>query len=82
MYSILYRNGIESVMHGWLEAESNEKHGVWGPMPELTIPSPYVHSRVNSNTFTMGNPMPESTLFPSQGLWNWPLNTGASSLGP
>ncbi len=26
------------------------------------ITSPYVHSRVDSNTFTMGNPMPESTL--------------------
>jgi hypothetical protein len=32
------------------------------PMPELTITSPYVHYRVDSNTFTMGNPMPESTL--------------------
>jgi hypothetical protein len=42
------------------EAESKEKHGVWDPMPELTITSPY--ARVDSNTFTMGNPMPESTL--------------------
>ncbi len=41
------------------------------------ITSPYVHSRVDSNTFTMGNPyarvdlnpIPESTLSPqSQGL--------------
>jgi hypothetical protein len=39
------------------KAESQEKHGVWDPMPELTITSPYVHSRVDSNTFTMGNPM-------------------------
>ncbi len=42
-------------------------------MPELTtyniyytyilhITSTYVNSRVDSNTFTMGNPMPESTL--------------------
>jgi hypothetical protein len=46
-------------------------------MSELTITSPYVPSRVDSNTFTMGNPMPESTLNPipeptlstSQGLW-------------
>ncbi len=30
--------------------------------PELTIISPHVPSRVNSNAFTMGNPMPESTL--------------------
>jgi hypothetical protein len=36
-----------------------------------------VHSRVVYNTFTYArvdlNPMPESTLSPSQGLWNWPL---------
>ncbi len=44
------------------EAESKEKHGAWDPMPELTITSPYV------DTFTIGNPMPESTLSPSQGL--------------
>jgi hypothetical protein len=42
--------------------ESKEKYGVWDPMPELTITSPYVHSRVDSNTVTMGNPMLESTL--------------------
>ncbi len=36
------------------EAESKEKHGVWDPMPELTITSPCVHSRVDSNPFTMG----------------------------
>jgi hypothetical protein len=64
------------------EAESKEKHGVWDPMPELTITSPYVNSRVDSNTFTMGigqpyarvdfDPMPKLTLFPSQGLWIWP----------
>jgi hypothetical protein len=30
------------------EAESKEKHGVWYPMQELTITSPYVHSRVDS----------------------------------
>ncbi len=53
------------------EAESKEKRGICDPIPELTITSPYVHSRVDSNTFTMGgqpyarvdlNPMPESTL--------------------
>jgi hypothetical protein len=42
-------------------------------LPELTITSPYFHSRVDFNTFTMGNPMPESTLTASQGLWIWPL---------
>jgi hypothetical protein len=31
-------------------------------MPELTITSTYVLSTDDSNTFTMGNPMPESTL--------------------
>jgi len=39
------------------EAESKEKHGVWDPMPELTITSPYV------DTFTIGNPMPQSRLY-------------------
>jgi hypothetical protein len=50
-------------------------------MPEWNITSPYVLSRVDYNTFTMGqpyarvdlNPMPEPTLSPSQGLWIWPL---------
>ncbi len=63
------------------EAESKEKHGVWDPMQELTIISPYVHSRVDSNTFAMGgqlyaradlNPMPELTFSPRKGLWIWP----------
>ncbi len=64
---------------GHHEVESKEKHGVWGPMPESTITSPYVHTLVDFNTFTMGNPMPESTLTlestlsPSHGLWIWPL---------
>ncbi len=49
------------------EAESKEKHGEWDPMP-LTITSPSVDSRVDYNTFTMGNPMPEPTLSPSQRL--------------
>ncbi len=41
-----------------LGAESKEKHGVWDPiMPELTITTPYIHSRVDSNTLTMGNLM-------------------------
>jgi hypothetical protein len=39
-----------------------------------TITSPYVHSRIDSNTFTMCNPMPVSTLFPSQRLRIWPLS--------
>ncbi len=48
------------------EAESKEKHGVWDPLPELTITSPFVDSRADSNTYTMGKPMPESTLTPCQ----------------
>jgi hypothetical protein len=43
-------------------------------MPELAITSFYVDSRVDSNTFTMGNPMPESTLTPGRnlGFGIWP----------
>ncbi len=44
------------------EAESKEKHGVWDPTPEMTITSPYVDSRVDSNIFTIDNPRRESTL--------------------
>jgi hypothetical protein len=58
-------------------AESKEKHGVWDPMPELATNSPYVHSKVDSSTLTMGNPMSESTLSTSQGLWIWPLSTSS-----
>jgi hypothetical protein len=43
------------------EAESKEKHGGMGPYAGVTLTSPYVHSRVDSNTFTIGNPMPESS---------------------
>ncbi len=45
------------------EAESKEKNGAYDPMPELTVTSPYVDSRVDRlQHMTMGNPMPESTL--------------------
>ncbi len=37
----------------------------------MLIASPYVHSRIDSNTFTMGNPMPESTFTLCQG-WFYP----------
>jgi hypothetical protein len=64
-----------------LRTEPKEKHGVWDPMPELAATSPYVHSRVDSQNIYHGqpyatvemNPMPVSTLSPSQGLWIWPL---------
>jgi hypothetical protein len=51
-------------------------------MPELTITSPYVHplqSRLQHIYYGQPyarvdlNPMPESTLSPSQGLRIWPL---------
>ncbi len=48
-----------------LETVFKEKHGLWDPILELTVTSPYVDPtvyRVDSNTCTMGNPMPESTL--------------------
>jgi hypothetical protein len=41
------------------KAEYKEKQGVWDPM---TIISPYVRSRVDFKTFTMGNLMPEAIL--------------------
>ncbi len=44
-----------------------------GPYAGVEYNLTYVHSRVDSNTFIMGNPMPESTLSPSKGLWIWPL---------
>ncbi len=40
-----------------LRLNPKKKHGVWDLMPELSITSPYVHARVDSNTFTTGNPM-------------------------
>ncbi len=48
--------------------------GIMGPYAGDDYNLTYVQSRVDSNTFTMGNPMPESTLSPpSQELWIWPL---------
>ncbi len=51
--SILHRGHIQRKL---------TKNGVWNPTLEFNITSPYVHSRVDSHSFTMGNPMPESTL--------------------
>ncbi len=62
------------------EAEYKEKHDEWDPIPELTITSPHVQSSVDSNTFTMGNPMPESILSPSQVLWIWLLELAFPTL--
>ncbi len=49
------------------EAESKEQHGVWDPMPEFTIPSPHVHSSVDSKTFTMGNHGIKKIIWNGQG---------------
>jgi hypothetical protein len=43
-------------------------------MPELTITFPCVHSRVDSNTFTMGNHMPKSILTLCQSRLCLPIN--------
>ncbi len=44
------------------ETVFKEKHSVMDPMPELTITSSYVDSRVHSKTCITGNPLPESTI--------------------
>ncbi len=45
---------FDAILNSWMEqggtkpeAESKEKPGVWDPMPELTLTSPYVDSRVD-----------------------------------
>jgi hypothetical protein len=64
------------------EAESKEKHGVWDPMPELTIP--YLISTTESTpthlplaTLCQSRPSPyarvDFTVSPSQGLKIWTL---------
>ncbi len=50
------------------DTEAKEKHDIWDPMLEFTLTSPYVHSIVDSNTFTLGDPMPEPNLSSSQEL--------------
>jgi hypothetical protein len=61
----------------------HSKRNIVDPMPELTIISPYVDSRVDSNTFTMGmqpcarvdlDPMPQSTLSLGHCIRIWPLD--------
>jgi hypothetical protein len=70
------------------EAESKEKHGVWNPMPELTMYSPYVHSRVDFNTFTtgIGSPYARVSLtyarvdfIPQSGSLDWALDCGLTN---
>jgi hypothetical protein len=38
------------------QESTQTKHGVWDPMPELTITSPYVDSRVASNITRCNGP--------------------------
>jgi hypothetical protein len=56
-----------------LQDEAIEKHGVWEPMRELTTTYPYVDSDIYLYARVDLNPMPESTLSPSQGITIWPL---------
>jgi hypothetical protein len=54
---------IQYIEYNNQQRPNPKKHGVWDPMQlELTITPPFVKSRVDSNTCTMGNPLPESTL--------------------
>ncbi len=55
------------------EAESKEKHGLCDPMPELTITSLMSTPESTPTHLLWGNPMPESTLSPRQGLCIWPF---------
>ncbi len=56
------RNRRNSQKMSTLRPNPKKRIGVRDPMPELTITSPYVRSRVDFNTFTMGYPMTGSTL--------------------
>jgi hypothetical protein len=50
-------------MIGITATAEEEKHdGIWYPEPVLAITSAYVDYRVDSNTCTLGNPIPELTL--------------------
>ncbi len=71
MWKLFFLPVLQATKVAVLRPNPKKKMGVWGPMPQMTITSRYVHSRVDSNTFIIGNPMPESTLYPSQGLWIW-----------
>ncbi len=80
-----------TVMHGRkflsrAEAQSKEKQGVLDPMPEFTIASPYVTlgstpTHLPWVTLCQSqpvlNPVPESTLSPSAGVWNLDLPSGS-----
>ncbi len=51
-----------------------EKHGVWDPMPKLTVTSLFMSTPESTPTyFTMGNPIPESILTLCQSQFYPPL---------
>ncbi len=50
------------------ETVFKEKHGVWDPMPELTITSPYVDS--NISTMGIGQPFVRVDFIPQSGAKN------------
>jgi hypothetical protein len=57
------------------EAESKEKHGVWDPMLELTITSPYVHSKsrlqhIYSCLVHWGQPYARVDFIPQSGTFD------------
>jgi hypothetical protein len=71
---------LQHIFHGQPHAtmpERPKQRKAWcmGPYAGVDYTLPYVRSTANSNTCIMGigNPMPESTLSPSQGFWIWPL---------
>jgi hypothetical protein len=55
---------LEKITADRAETESKEKHGVWVPVPQLTITSLYVHSKVNYNTFIPWATLCQSRLYP------------------
>jgi hypothetical protein len=57
----------------YAEAESKEKHGVWDPMPELTITSPYVHYRNRLKHIYHGQHYARSTFTICQSRHNPPV---------
>ncbi len=63
----------EKMLRRYTEAESKEKHGVWDSMPELTITSPSVLSKGDTNTLTWATLCQGRLYPPSQGLRIWPL---------
>ncbi len=54
---------VLSICGVWFTYRGRIQRKTWcmGPYAGVDYTSPYVHSRVDSNTFTLGNPMPEST---------------------